>query len=63
MELSLNLTNTAGKKIEVLFLTTALGTGGAKMMLYKLSRINREFSPTVVSMIGGDVFVNFANTH
>jgi len=59
MELTLNQTNTAGNKIKVLFVITGLKTGGAEMMLYKLlTRIDRKkFSPTVVAMIEGGVFV------
>ena len=47
------------QKIKVLFVITGLKTGGAEMMLYKLlTRIDRQkFSPTVVSMLEGGVFV------
>lgn len=45
--------------IKVVFVITSLTTGGAEMMLYKfLSRIDRQkFSPTVISMLAGGVFV------
>ncbi|WP_019503965.1 glycosyltransferase [Pleurocapsa sp. PCC 7319] len=60
MKLDPNQTNAQSKKIKVLFLITALRTGGAEMMLYKLlSKIDRsKFSPTVISMIEGGVFVD-----
>ena len=59
MELASNQTDTTSNKSKVLFVITCLGTGGAEMMLYKLlTRIDRaRFSPTVVSMIEGGVFV------
>lgn len=47
------------KKAKLVFVITALGTGGAEMMLYKLlTRINRDrYEPFVISMISGGVFV------
>jgi glycosyltransferase involved in cell wall biosynthesis len=47
------------QKIKVVFVITALGTGGAEMMLYKLlTRINRDrYSPSVISLIDGGVFI------
>jgi glycosyltransferase involved in cell wall biosynthesis len=47
------------QKIKLVFVITALGTGGAEMMLYKLlTRINRDrYSPTVISLIDGGVFI------
>ena len=59
MKLDLNQTNTENEKIKVVFVITALGTGGAEMMLYKfLSRMDRDkFFPTVISMIEGGIFV------
>ncbi|MEM8677199.1 MAG: glycosyltransferase [Cyanobacteria bacterium P01_G01_bin.67] len=59
MTLTVNQTTTGAHKSRVLFVITALGTGGAEMMLYKLlSRIDRnKYSPTVVSMLKGGVFV------
>jgi hypothetical protein len=46
-------------KIKLVFVITALGTGGAEMMLHKfLTRINRDrYSPIVISMISGGIFV------
>lgn len=59
MELTSNQAKTTNKKIKLLFVITGLGTGGAEMMLYKfLTRLNRDrFSPTVISMLKGGVFV------
>ena len=59
MQLDTNRVKTSPKNIRVVFITTSLTTGGAEMMLYKfLSRIDRQkFSPTVISMISGGVFV------
>jgi len=49
----------SNQKIKLVFVITALGTGGAEMMLYKLlTRINRDrYSPTVISLIDGGVFI------
>lgn len=59
MKLDSNPTKTEKKLIKIVFVITALGVGGAEMMLYKfLGRIDREkYSPTVISMIDGGVFV------
>lgn len=60
MELDSNQTVVANKrKIKLVFVITALGTGGAEMMLYKfLTRINRDrYSPIVISLISGGIFV------
>jgi glycosyltransferase involved in cell wall biosynthesis len=60
MNLDLNQTIIANNyKIKLVFVITALGTGGAEMMLYKfLTRINRDrYSPIVISLISGGVFV------
>jgi glycosyltransferase involved in cell wall biosynthesis len=64
MNFDSNQTSIANKaannqKIKLVFVITALGTGGAEMMLYKLlTRINRDrYSPTVISLIDGGVFI------
>lgn len=59
MQLNIDRSKASAKNVKVVFITTSLTTGGAEMMLYKfLSRINRQkFSPTVISMISGGVFV------
>lgn len=63
MNLDTNQTNVVNqapnKKLKLVFVITALGTGGAEMMLYKLlTRLNRDrYAPTVISMIDGGVFV------
>ncbi|MEY2858880.1 MAG: hypothetical protein RLZZ74_3193, partial [Cyanobacteriota bacterium] len=64
MNFDSNQTSIANKaannqKIKLVFVITALGTGGAEMMLYKLlTRINRDrYSPSVISLIDGGVFI------
>jgi len=50
---------TTKKKLKLVFVITALGTGGAEMMLYKfLTRIDRDrYAPTVIALLGGGVFI------
>ncbi len=60
MNLDSNQTSVANNhKIKLVFVITALGTGGAQMMLYKfLTRINRSYySPIVISLISEGIFV------
>lgn len=51
------------QKINVVFVVTSLGTGGAQMMLYKmLTRLDRNrFCPTVVTLIPGGVYLDRIN--
>ena len=63
MNLDVNQTvvknKTDRQKLKLVFVITALGTGGAEMMLYKLlTRIDRDrYAPYVIAMLDGGVFI------